>query len=347
LPTVVVDRALIQVVVDPGGQQTYRARFLVSRLKTRSLDVELPAPVADLNPEVFLRGQPLTRLQTVEGGNVLRLVLDPDLYRQPLILEVRYQASTSLPGNGAFRTTLYPPRLQGDVFLNRVRWQVNVPSGWVNLYQGGGYTSEQRWDWQGGLLTPHSAVTGADLEHWLTAPAESVAMTQGPDLADPSLVCWRTALEPVYLAHLPQQAWLLICSLVFLGLGLGISFAPLPRGLLWTTVAFLAVAAMLGAIWWPSVLPTVIYGCEPAAVVLILVLLFQWLLHRRYRHQVVFLPGFTRVKTGSSLVRGGRAALAREPGPAEPHGQPGTVPEKKVEGSKLRVEGGRPRVEGN
>jgi hypothetical protein len=64
------------------------------------------------------------------------------------------------------------------------------------------------------------------------------------------------------------------------------------------TVAAVGVAS-------PSALPTIFYGSEPGLLVLLLAVASQWMLHERYRRQVVLMPGFTRLKTGSSIVRSG------------------------------------------
>ena len=37
------------------------------------------------------------------------------------------------------------------------------------------------------------------------------------------------------------------------------------------------------------------------------------MLHQRYKRQLVFMPGFTRVKPGSSLLRGSSVKRNREP----------------------------------
>jgi hypothetical protein len=68
---------------------------------------------------------------------------------------------------------------------------------------------------------------------------------------------------------------------------------------------------------WPTLLAAVVYGCEPGAVVLVLFAGIQWLLHERYRRRVVFLPSFSRARTGSSNVRNGSSA--------RPRGEPSTV----------------------
>src|SRR5262249_22637634 len=72
LPTLAVDRALIQATVSDNGHQAYRARFLVGKLSAHSFDVELPAPPAGINLEMFLDGKRLANLRTIdEEGNPL------------------------------------------------------------------------------------------------------------------------------------------------------------------------------------------------------------------------------------------------------------------------------------
>jgi hypothetical protein len=66
----------------------------------------------------------------------------------------------------------------------------------------------------------------------------------------------------------------------------------------------------------PALAGQVAYGCQPGLLVLLLFLLVQWLLHERYRRQIIFLPSFSRPRTGSSLSR---AEAAR------PNGEPSTV----------------------
>src|SRR5262249_5422333 len=78
-------------------------------------------------------------------------------------------------------------------------------------------------------------------------------------------------------------------------------------------MALAGAALVAGAVLWPALLAPVLYGCQPGACVLVLVLGAQWMLHRRYRRRVVFMPGFTRMKAGSSLVRGAAPPRPRDP----------------------------------
>jgi hypothetical protein len=86
----------------------------------------------------------------------------------------------------------------------------------------------------------------------------------------------------------------------------------------WVVVAALGVVAALAGVFWPDVVGMVLYGCEPGAVVVVVVLGGQWMLHKRYRSRVVFMPGFARVKPGSSLTRstGSNRPMARSGEPS-------------------------------
>jgi hypothetical protein len=137
------------------------------------------------------------------------------------------------------------------------------------------------------------------LERWFTA-ADVDAESVGPAA---ELVCSDAALEPLVVLHLPQQIWMLSCSLLFLGVGLTLYFAALPRVVFWGLVVVIGVAVLTAGLFWPSLLPVLAYGCEPGTVVLVAVIGIQWLVQHRYRRQLVFMPGFSRLAPGSSIVR--------------------------------------------
>ncbi|HXG08510.1 MAG TPA: hypothetical protein VNK04_01855, partial [Gemmataceae bacterium] len=322
---VLVERALIRATVVQAGQYNYWASFRVSQLRAPHLDIELPAAPASLNLKVFLNGD-LVQWHPVpdsaagaDAARLARLPIGPNLLGRPAVLDMIYQLTPNQPaargsgyilGNVALQTTLYAPLLRRSGGHVPVRWDVRLPSDWVPLYAGGGFQFEQRWGWRGWLLAPQPAVSGAELEQWFAGDTSerssplSLETGETADRGTPSVACWRTDLEPLRLYHAPQQVWLLVCSLGLLAVGLGLYFVLVHRGLYGPIVLLLGAAAAVVGLLWPSVLAVVLYGCQPGLVVLLLVLGFHWLLQHRYRRQVVFLPGFTRLrKSGSSLIR--------------------------------------------
>jgi hypothetical protein len=361
LATALVERALVQVTVAENGAQTYRVRFLFPQVYAPHLDVELPAPAVGLGLKAGLRAerravqaawQPVDENgQPAENGRVARVPVPAGFARKPLVLELSYQVLPGRAGDsGLLQTTLAPPALRSDVGRFPVRYQVRLPAGWVPLYREGGLSAEQRWGWRGWLPGPLPALSSADLERWLFSgfesgfgrPAEEGSPPEADD-ADPStLVCSRSDLAPLVVNHCPQQVWLLLCSLTVLAVGLGlyllsVTFARraaaeagaalpgpapgLPRLLLWPAAIALGLAVVVASLFWPGILGPVLYGAEPGAIVLVLVLGLQWMVQQRYRRQVVFLPGFARVKPSSGLVRNGSPSNP----PSRPRGEPSTV----------------------
>jgi hypothetical protein len=336
---VIVERVLIRVAIGEGGRQSYRARFRVKRFNNRTLTIDFPGSLAGINPVILLDGKRLLRLEAAErsaadnqGATTARLEIEPDLYAKPVLLEICFELPPRAQGAMAsWLTTVRPPCLGGDLLLGSIRWQIELPAGHMSFVQRGGNTAEQQWIWHGGLLTPEPAVTSGDLDRWLMANADDSAaedMSAPGQNKEPNLVCWQTAAAALQLVHAPRQAWLLICSLFFLLVGLALSLAPLPRGLWWLVLMSVAVGATVGAVFWPDALPAVAYGCEPGAAVLVLILAVQWLLQHRYRRQVIFMPSFTRVKAGSSISR-------REAGP--PPMEPSTVDAPKKRENSIKA----------
>jgi hypothetical protein len=311
LATVVADRTYLQTAVSSDGYQRYHARLWLSRLNVRHLDVGLPAPPAVAKLEAYLGGKGLTWQPVADSPSVARLPIEPERFSVPLLLELRYEiAPNQTEGNGPFGSTLFPPAFPEGVLSGPLRWAVTLPAGWVPLHVGGGYLTDQRWGWRGWLLAPRPVLSSAALEDWFQGGSVI------PPDAEPeaTLVCRGTALKPLGLLLVPQQqVWLLGCSLALLLVGLVLGVAPLPRGLFWPLLALLGAGLLLTAVLWPVTFRAFVFGCQPGVLVLLVVVLVQFTLHRRYRRQVVFLPGFRRRKSGSSLVRTGSSPRLREP----------------------------------
>ena len=227
----------------------------------------------------------------------------------PLTLEVRYRfdppAEDGVLGRWArWRLPLVPPVLRGGALLGPVRWQVGLPEDWVALYPGSGLAFEQRLGWQRGLLRARAAWTPAELEQWFAEGpggngAASAAAWGG---AAATLVARQSGLGPFALVTVPHLVWLVGCSLLVLAGGL--LLWRFPPGLFWA-VALLAVAGAAAlAVGWPQAAAQVFCGAQVGLVVLAAVLGLRWVLHRRYRHRVAHVPGFSQRAPGSSLMTG-------------------------------------------
>jgi hypothetical protein len=298
------------------------------------LDIELPGPVATLNVRIALNRKRVApdivdeKGQHTDGGNIARLRLSADLVRQAALLEVSYQMPPSRTGVTPLQTTLSALRLRGAPPIVPTRWQVSLPPNRVLLTPESASGLERTWTRRGWLLAARLNRTNADLERefeqalpenlhsddeWLDREAQ---MT-------PALVCWQDNVESMTLTHAPQQAWLLVCSLGLLIPGWGLYWSARPHAgsagrmaaWFWPILAAMTLAAAVGILFWPTTMWTLVYGCEPGALVLLCVVVLQWLMHQRYRRQIVFLPSFSRSRAGSSLLR---KSAAHRPANGEP-----------------------------
>ncbi|HTU92521.1 MAG TPA: hypothetical protein VMF69_20740 [Gemmataceae bacterium] len=296
-----VERTLMRVQLEEGGAQSWLASFQLRQLADRNLDVLMPAPVATLkNAQFFFNRHEVTpdlvndQGERNPGGSIARLRLSPDLVRQTALLEVSFQSPPSRSGASPLHTTLYPPRILRATAAPTC-WQVSVPATRVLIAPESGAGVERTWKRRGWLLAA-SLIEPAELRH---------------DSEPAALVYWQDQDVPLVLTHAPQLAWWLVCSLGLLVVAWGLYWSALPQankggrlaGWLWPLLALATLAVAIAALFWPTMLCAIVYGCEPGAVVLLAFLAVQWLRHQRYRRQIVFLPSFSRGRASSSLIR--------------------------------------------
>ncbi len=334
--TVLVERTQLRVRLGENGVQSWRARFQIRQLAQRDLDISFPVPVATLHARFFLNGKQVTpallddKGEPTDGGEVARLRLSPELIRQTSLLEVSFQSLPSRSERSPLHTLLQPPLLRGAPAVP-ARWLVSVPGNRVLLSPESEAGAERSWTRHGWLLAARLQQSSADVERefdgalpeHLRRELESRPASSGDDQA-PALMFWQDQTAPIVLTQAPQQAWLLACSLGLLLLGLGVYAAARPRenghwaSWFWPLLAVLALVVSVAALFWPAAFWAIVYGCEPGALVLLGVVAMQWMMHQRYRRQIVFLPSFSRGRAGSSLVR-------KPPVPRVPSGEPSTV----------------------
>lgn len=317
---VMVERALFQSEMTDDGTQHCRARFVLTRVGTTVIEVQFPWAVAGLRPEARLDGK---RLSTVgvdddagresAAGSVLRLGVEPELYQKPVMLDLTFSLSPGhVSGSGAFRSVLSAPVIRGAPFPERARWKIAVPTAWITLSVDTNVRPDYSWQWRGGLLTPAPAASQAELEDWLgSTPGTEVGARR--DDGHTGLTCWRTDPAPFQIIHLPREGWLLGCSLLFLGLGLALCFAPLSPATTWAVAACLGFTWLIGTAFWPGLMPAIIYGCEPGALILGLVVGVHTVHQYYHRRRQRFLPGFVRTRPATDPANGSGSRRHLEP----------------------------------
>ena len=245
--------------------------------------------------------------------------------RKPAVLELSYQLPPDRTASTAVSTGLRAPVPMGEPGSVPTRWQITAPPGWVVIGSGGRARDGSR-------LGPARLAAGAAVEPDRGRPGTLARRRRAARIggrggrftdADAGSLARRGGRAATL--HAPQQVWLVGCSLVLVLLGLLLARLPcrpspdggsLVRRWAWLLLAVVLAALVLGVLLWPTLAGQVAYGCQPGAVVLLVIALVQWLLHEAYRRQIVFLPSFSRSRSGSSLLR-------REP--ERPHGEPSTI----------------------
>jgi hypothetical protein len=299
----------------------------VRQVNAKTLDLAFPAPPSALDLQLSFDGK-------TPNGRPVEQAPAPDeplrsyLYRVELpsgpsprasVLEVAYQlAPTKGSLVSSLQSVLQPVTIPGAMTGVPVRWQIDLPPDSIALPLDG--DAMWRWGRRGWLVAPRPAVNAGDIERWFWGDDEArAALSEEEAERVPSHACWRTNLAPLTLYHVPQQAWLLGCSLLVLATGLVLSYAAFrgERGTgrwFWGLILALGLATAGLGLVWPGLLTVLIYGGQPGFAVLLVILSVQWFLHERYRRRVVFMPGFRRVKSGSSMVRKPRPEVPTMPG---------------------------------
>jgi hypothetical protein len=318
--SLLADRALVRVTIHNNGSQQYRVSIRLLQTFDRPVDVKLPAPVA-LLPElkITLNGvridpKPVDEKtgQPAGEGSVARLRLPSEIMQPGAILEISYRLDPGRTLTSRFQTVLQPPLLAGDAGHIPTRWRITLAGGQVALGPEAGLGVRRGLRLRGWLPILAPADSNADLEKWLVGKDVAVE-EEGPVSED----CFRTSLEPLTVTHAPQQSWLLACSLVVVLVGVG-TYLLLRRTLrgrmalaAGVLVFVLAVAAVATALLLPTVSAALLYGCQPALVVLLLGGLVLWALHENARRRTSSVSSFSRSRHGSSLLR---PSAVRQPG---------------------------------
>jgi hypothetical protein len=325
---VIVDRSLIEVSGLPSDRLLFRATAWLPRLTSDSVTVDLPADATLLRSalnRVEVRENPV---ENVGGSQRHRFVLtDLRQLAQPAHLDLEYRATVSSWPMKVLPAPQFGER--GQVGL--ARWRVEWPGYRLLLLRGTESLPEQTWRWTGWLGAPAPALNRPEMVYWLGGNSE-------PQTARPAYSFMQTgSISPLALASVPQQPWILVLSLSALFLGvLFYSYRP-PYPWVWATLG-LAILVGLG-LWEPWLLLAIFFGFQPGLLVLVCVMLVLWIRQQCWQRQVILLPGFARVATGS--VTQPRSAVSKQKRPSTVNAL-GSLPGQESEPSGPHEGGGRP-----
>lgn len=307
--SLVIDRALAEVRFNSDGSQFCRMRYWIRKVHVAFIDVELPAPQSRLlEPPSFKLGKlTLSAIALDATEKIVRLNLPPDAFPGKGLFEISYTIPASaVEKAGLVLTTLPSPIIQGDPAIGQTRWQLTTATPMIAATFGSRVRPDIHWTMQGWLLTPEPNLTSADAEHWLTG----VDPEQPGDLVVMSFM--QTTATPMLVLHMPRAAWLLSCSGMFVLIVLGAYAAPISRLTFWTILLAIAVLGLSFAFRFPGFIPALLFGIQPGVVVVGLFAGFHWVMQERYRRHLLFLPGFSRGKQGSTMSRPNTAKRPRE-----------------------------------
>lgn len=296
LPGMVAERSLIQARVEDDGSQSYRCRYLVRKFTGTALDIELPVSWDLGQPHFRIGGREVGGIRVVDPlRNLVRVPLAANLYPQPPLLEIDFQIpAAAVEGRRFWQTPLTPPLFATDAVFGLTRWQLSLPDQQTPLILGS-TPVDYHWVFKGWLLTPEPSVNAADLDAWIGGDAVGDGDTV-------SLAWWRNTSDAQRVYHFPRQIWLVFWSGLALILGL-VLLTAVPR-LMLGVVAFLLGAAVVSlGLFHENVLPVVFWGSQPGLAVLAAILGMQALLHEHVRRRAQFVPSFSRVPVGSTVVR--------------------------------------------
>jgi hypothetical protein len=300
LPDAVAERVLLEVSPLPGGKLDYHASFALAPVLVPRLELALPGGPRTLALQhVLLAGNELPTASLDFGPHpertdqmLLRIPFSPDMLAKRTLLVVRFrtQKPSLWPGT---RYSFPVPVFPSQVVIGQTRWRIESPVDRLALLTDDVTIAEQSWHWWGWLRPPRPDYLASEMRMWLAGAATPI------DAERPALSFAQSgALHSLPVLELPRQVWLLLCSLFVLVAGL-LWYCYSPRRLSWW-LALAATSLLVLGVWQPHLLVAVLFGIQPGVLVLAVGLSLLWLWRRRWRRQIMTLPGFARRSPGAS-----------------------------------------------
>jgi hypothetical protein len=305
-PDLVAERVLVEVGGRSGERWLVRASYWFSQV--RRLPVQMRLPEDALVTKVRVNGLDAPAFAVGnEAAPLLTLALEPRQLARTCLLEVTYR----IPAPRRWDMAIESPVLLGQAIVGAVRWRIEVPENWVSVYNSPSVLGEQSWRWLPWLRPAAPKRQAAEMAAWLSPSLTPFASSpEGPALSFGSAETPPT----LRMVLVPQQAWVLCCSLFVLIVGV---IAACYR----TRLSFVLLALTLAGLIAVGVLAqqlclAFLAGAQPGMLALGLVLAILFVRRRRWQRSMLLLPGFSRQRVGSTLQR---PPITKAPRPASTH----------------------------
>jgi hypothetical protein len=310
LITAWVDRGFIQAIVS-DDTVSYRARFLLRKRLTPTLELRLPGPLAGPNPEFLRDGLRVDATSASSGG-------DSRTFRVPLppqssvgtVVEVRYQLPATRGRYGEF--TFQPPTLPTSSFTGPVRWHITMPHGSTPILAMGA-AAEFRWRPNSFGIAPVAGSSSDAMNRWFATGEDSESIGSSE-----TLTASQSAPASIIGFRISHTAVVIVCS-VF-AFVVVVLLSQLPGSLLGFGLVLVGGGLGVVTVFYPHVAAQAAGACQIGVAVSLVVVCLLGLARWAYHRRITRTPGFARSlpEPSAPAVVFPSSARNRPPGAAAP-----------------------------
>ena len=233
-----VDRAWVQSWISKSVRQE---RFVYRFTSTADeIDVTLPAEAEATSTELLMDDRSIS---ATHGKGKIRVPITDVAHAH--VLEIRYQLAN--PENAGANVAVELPKLAGNVWIDRLYWQLVLPRDEHLISEAADLTDEFGWEWMGWGWARRPAWEQADLEKWVGTRTTAAL----PEATNRYLFSAMGNLPNLSARYAARWEVVLICSAIAPIVGLALintGLARRPSMLLICGVVLLATS-----IWLPDV----------------------------------------------------------------------------------------------
>jgi len=292
-----VGRAWIQTWI-AGSVRQDRAIYRFSTT-AETLEISLPSGVQPNNLELRLDGRSIAATGT---NGTARLKLPRSSASGSHLLELRYRLSG---GESAGIVEAELPRLSGNMWIDRMYWQLVLPRDQHLLWCPSELTPEQSWSWSGWTWARRATLEQADLEAWVGASAGTTV----PEGANRYLFSAMGNPEKFVARVAARWEIVLLASVAVLAAGLFVMYVPAIRRPTALFVVGVAIAAL--GLWIPDVALLFAQAATLGVAILIVSAVSRrWVTHRRRRGIVIVSGRSSTVERSSARTKVAAPELA-------------------------------------